>query len=35
MEFKGQEGLKMLLAKGLEFGLWDQAFADSRQAAGT
>ena len=22
----------MLLAKGLEFGLWDQAFADSRQA---
>lgn len=30
MEFKGQEGLKMLLEKGLDFGLWDQKFADSR-----
>lgn len=30
MEFKGQEGLKLLLQKGLDFGLWDQKFADSR-----
>lgn len=30
MEFKGEEGLQMLLAKGLDFGLWDQEFADSR-----
>ncbi|KAL4458266.1 hypothetical protein ABPG75_013131 [Micractinium tetrahymenae] len=34
MEFKGQEGLKMLLQKGLEFGLWDQKFADSRRFTG-
>lgn len=30
MEFKGQEGLQLLLQKGLDFGLWDQKFADSR-----
>lgn len=30
MEFKGAQGLQMLLEKGLDFGLWDQAFADSR-----
>lgn len=33
MEFKGQEGLQLLLAKGLDFGLWDQQFADSRCGA--
>lgn len=32
MEFKGQAGLKLLLQKGIEFELWDQAFADSRCA---
>lgn len=30
MEFKGQEGLKLLLQKGIDFELWDQKFADSR-----
>ena len=30
MEFKGQEGLKLLLQKGIDFELWDQSFADSR-----
>ncbi|KAL4422071.1 hypothetical protein ABPG77_001539 [Micractinium sp. CCAP 211/92] len=34
MEFKGQEGLKLLLQKGLDFGLWDQKFADSRRFTG-
>lgn len=34
MEFKGQEGLRLLLEKGLDFGLWDQQFADSRCGGG-
>lgn len=34
MEFKGQAGLKLLLQKGIEFELWDQAFADSRRFTG-
>ena len=34
MEFKGQEGLKLLLQKGIDFELWDQSFADSRCVAG-
>lgn len=34
MEFKGEEGLQMLLAKGLDFGLWDQKFADSKRFTG-
>lgn len=33
MEFKGQEGLQLLLQKGIDFELWDQSFADSRWAA--